>query len=59
MSWDNRGKFNGEANYGWDLDHIKPLSSAQTIEEVKELCHYTNIQPLCSYMNRCVKRDNL
>ncbi len=59
MTWDNRGKFNGKCDYGWDLDHIKPLSSAQSIEEVKKLSHYTNIQPLCSYVNRCIKRDSL
>jgi len=40
MSWDNRGLF------GWHIDHIIPLSSAKTEEEIYTLCHYTNLQPL-------------
>jgi hypothetical protein len=40
MSWDNYGF------YGWHIDHIIPLSSAKTEEEVYRLCHYTNLQPL-------------
>ena len=38
MKWDNHGK--------WHIDHIIPLSSAETEEEVYNLCHYTNLQPL-------------
>jgi len=38
MSWDNQGK--------WHIDHIVPLSSAKTDEEIYKLCHYTNLQPL-------------
>lgn len=34
-------------NYGdWHIDHITPLASAETIEEVEKLCHYSNLQPL-------------
>ncbi len=34
-------------NYGkWHLDHIIPISLAQTEEEVIKLCHYSNFQPL-------------
>jgi len=57
MTWDNRGKYNGELDYGWDLDHIKPLSSATTEIELLNLNHYTNLHPLCSYTNRYIKRN--
>jgi hypothetical protein len=57
MSWDNHGKYNGEENCGWDLDHIIPLSSAKCEEDIIRLNHHSNIQPLCSYVNRFVKRD--
>ena len=38
-------------NYGvgewcWQLDHIIPISSAKTQQQVIRLCHYTNYQPL-------------
>lgn len=38
MSWENRGD--------WHIDHIIPLSSATSEEELIGLCHYTNLQPL-------------
>lgn len=59
MSWENYGKYNGEFNYGWDLDHLIPLSSAKNEEEVIRLNHYTNLQPLCSRINRDIKRSNI
>ena len=40
MCWNNHGL------YGWHIDHIIPLSSAKTEEEMFNLCHYTNLQPL-------------
>ena len=58
MTWENRGLYNNSTNHGWDVDHIIPLSSAKTEEELIKLCHYANLQPLCSYINRCVKKDN-
>ena len=57
MNWDNKGLYNGNPNYGWDLDHKIPLSSATNENEIIKLNHYTNIQPLCSYYNRNVKRN--
>ena len=38
MTWDNHGE--------WHYDHIIPLSTATTYEEVIKLNHYTNFQPL-------------
>jgi hypothetical protein len=55
MTWENRGLYNGELNYGWDIDHIIPLDSAETEEDIIKLNHYTNLQPLCSYTNRHIK----
>jgi len=59
MNWDNQGKYNGELNYGWDIDHIIPISSAKTEDDIIRLNHYTNLQPLCSYTNRNIKRDTI
>ena len=56
MNWDNRGLYNGQPNYGWDIDHIIPLKTAKTVEDIIRLNHYTNLQPLCSYINRDVKK---
>lgn len=56
MSWENHGKYNGEYNFGWDFDHIIPLDSAITEEDIVRLNHYTNFQPLCSKINRYEKR---
>ena len=44
MSWDNRGE--------WELDHIVPVSSATTEDEVIKLNHYSNFQPLWKEQNR-------
>jgi hypothetical protein len=30
----------------WEVDHVKPLSSAQTLSELIALCHFSNTQPL-------------
>lgn len=58
MNWDNYGLYNGQSNYGWDIDHIIPITIGLTENEVIKLNHYTNLQPLCSYNNRYVKKNN-
>jgi hypothetical protein len=50
MSWDNHGL------YGWHIDHKIPLSSANTEEEIYNLCHYSNLQPLWAEDN--LKKSN-
>ena len=59
MNWGNYGLYNGEFSYGWDLDHIVPTSSATSEEEIIQLNHYTNLQPLCSKVNRDIKRNKI
>ncbi len=49
----------GESNVGWDIDHVVPLASAETEEDLVRLCHYTNLKPVCSNYNRYIKRDKL
>jgi len=44
-------------NYGkWHLDHIIPISKAQTEEDIIKLNHYTNFQPLWAIDN--LKKGN-
>lgn len=62
LSFFNKDKYskdghNGEKNYGWDIDHIQPLSEAKSKEEIIMLNHYTNLQPLCSKINRDIKKN--
>lgn len=58
MSWENYGKYKKDCiNYGWDIDHIKPIATAKNEVDLIKLNHYTNLRPLCSYVNRYVKRD--
>jgi hypothetical protein len=49
MSWENYG------HKGWHIDHIKPLlaegNNLQDERLLKELCHYTNLQPLWCFEN--------
>ena len=59
MSWENHGKYNGELNYGWDIDHIIPISSVNSEEDIIKLNHHTNLQPLCSYVNRYIKANKI
>lgn len=59
MTWDNHGLYNGDFNYGWDIDHIIPLASAETEDDIIRLNHYSNLQPLCSKVNRDIKKSTL
>lgn len=43
MTWGNRSK--------WHIDHIIPLSSANSEKELYKLFHYTNLQPLWAIEN--------
>lgn len=43
MTWERRNK--------WHIDHIIPLATAKTEEEVIRLNHYTNLQPLWAEEN--------
>eukprot|EP00918_Siedleckia_nematoides_P069808 GHVU01152209.1.p1 GENE.GHVU01152209.1~~GHVU01152209.1.p1 ORF type:complete len:213 (+),score=29.54 GHVU01152209.1:2558-3196(+) len=43
MNWDNHGE--------WEIDHIIPLASANTKEEMNLLFNYKNLQPLLAEDN--------
>ena len=53
MTLDNHG------THGWHIDHIIPLSSAKTEEDMIKLCHYTNLQPLWAEDNLSKGNKNL
>jgi len=59
MTWENKGLYNSTSNYGWDIDHIIPLDTAETIEDIIRLNYYTNLEPLCSHINRDIKKNNI
>jgi hypothetical protein len=50
MSWDNHGLYD-DNNLTWQIDHIKPLSLADSEDELIKLLHYTNLQPLWTIDN--------
>ena len=56
MNWNNYGTVQGKhptaPGQCWDLDHIVPISTAQSVEDVIRLNHHENLRPLCSYVNR-------
>lgn len=43
MSWENYGD--------WHIDHIIPISYANTIDDIYKLSNYTNLQPLWAFDN--------
>jgi len=43
MSWENK--------HLWHIDHIVPLSSAKTEEEMKARCNYMNLRPMWAFEN--------
>ena len=53
MSWENRSE--------WHIDHIVPLASAKTEEDVIRLNHFTNLRPLWAKDNlsKGAKMENL
>jgi hypothetical protein len=62
MNWDNRGNPKDgifELNKTWDVDHIIPLSTALTENEIIKLSHYSNLKPVCSYYNRWIKKNKI
>lgn len=50
MNWENHGE--------WHIDHIIPLASAKTEDELLKLCHYTNLQPLWA-LDNLIKGDKI
>ena len=64
MTWDNYGNMGISitminTNLQWDIDHIVPICTARSVEEIHSLYHYTNLRPLCSVKNRWVKKGRL
>jgi len=49
MSWKNHGRGGGKEF--WHVDHMTPLASAKTIEQVMNLHHYTTLRPLWAEEN--------
>lgn len=45
MNWENYAIY-------WEIDHIKPLSSATNIDDIIQLNHYLNLRPLKIQENR-------
>lgn len=43
----------------FDIDHIIPLKTAKTIEQVKKLFELNNLSLLCFYCNRWIKRGKV
>jgi len=43
MCWEKYGQ--------WEVDHRVPLSAARSLQRLRELCHFTNLQPLWKQEN--------
>lgn len=55
MSWDNHG----EHENNWQIDHIIPLHLAKSEEELKKLCHFTNLQPLWNKDHKIKTKEDI
>lgn len=51
MNWGNYGSY-------WEIDHIIPISSAKSEEDIYNLNHYTNLQPLY-WLDNLKKSNNV
>lgn len=51
MTWENYGSV-------WHVDHNKPISSGESKQAIRTLCHHTNLQPLFAIEN-LVKGDRI
>lgn len=49
MTWATMGR--------WHIDHIVPLCTAKDANELRDLCHYTNLRPLPESFNLGRRRD--
>lgn len=58
MTFDNYGQPKDENDKRWVFDHIIPISTAKTKEDIVRLNHYTNFQPL-EFMENIKKSNNL
>jgi len=43
MTWENKGE--------WHIDHITPISSAKTKQDIISLSHHTNLRPIWAHEN--------
>jgi len=55
MNWSNYGN---KVETDWSIDHFIPISSANTLEEVKKLNHYSNLRPMW-HLDNIKKRDKI
>lgn len=58
MNWNNYGAYKVNGIRTWQIDHIFPISLANSPERLIELNHYTNLRPLDSKEN-LDKRNNI